>query len=166
MTLSFKQKINDKPTYFIEKIWAGFPIAAWDKWPGDYRNDYFVKTGFYIDSMLPCGDIKPKIHTIREDKLGRWKKGINVHFTVNNRTRYSFQFAPQTPCTGVQDIEIYQHISPGIHGVAVTIDGRNLSSDEVDVLASNDGFDSTEEFFEFFKSGFKGRIIHWTDLKY
>ena len=33
-------------------------------------------------------------------------------------------------------------------------------------LARNDGFDSIQAFFEWFKEDFEGKIIHWTDLRY
>lgn len=36
----------------------------------------------------------------------------------------------------------------------------------VEVLAKNDGFSGVKEFFEWFSEDFKGKIIHWTDLKY
>lgn len=28
------------------------------------------------------------------------------------------------------------------------------------------GFDSVKDFFRYFNKDFKGKIIHWTDLKY
>jgi hypothetical protein len=33
-------------------------------------------------------------------------------------------------------------------------------------LMKNDGFESAEQFFNWFNGYFKGKIIHWTDLKY
>ena len=33
-------------------------------------------------------------------------------------------------------------------------------------LAYNDGFESVEAFFNYFCKDFKGKIIHWTNLRY
>ncbi|MBD8349370.1 hypothetical protein [Dysgonomonas sp. HGC4] len=48
----------------------------------------------------------------------------------------------------------------------VSVDKRVLSLEEINTLAKNDGFDSTHDFFRWFNQDFKGKIIHWTDLKY
>lgn len=48
----------------------------------------------------------------------------------------------------------------------VYVDGRQLSYSEIEELAVNDGFDSAEDFFKWFKKDFRGWIIHWTDKKY
>ena len=42
---------------------------------------------------------------------------------------------------------------------------RNASF-TVENIARNDGFDSINEFFDFFDKDFSGKIIHWTDKKY
>ncbi|MFI5142060.1 MAG: hypothetical protein ACHQII_06855, partial [Bacteroidia bacterium] len=36
----------------------------------------------------------------------------------------------------------------------------------VEQLAYNDGFDNVEAFLNYFKDGFTGKLIHFTDLKY
>jgi predicted nucleotide-binding protein (sugar kinase/HSP70/actin superfamily) len=33
-------------------------------------------------------------------------------------------------------------------------------------LAINDGFEDMHQFFKWFDTDFKGKIIHWTDLRY
>jgi hypothetical protein len=47
-----------------------------------------------------------KIHTIREDKTGRWKEGMKIHFwcgNPRNPSKNPYQFK-EGICTGVQDI--------------------------------------------------------------
>jgi len=34
------------------------------------------------------------------------------------------------------------------------------------ILSANDGFDSVEQFFQWFDKDFKGKLIHWTDYEY
>jgi hypothetical protein len=44
-------------------------------------------------------------------------------------------------------------------------DGRVIDKGLLQFV-QNDGFDSIEDFFSYFDKGFKGKIIHWTDLRY
>lgn len=39
-------------------------------------------------------------------------------------------------------------------------------TDLIEKIAINDGFDSVDDFFSWFKDDFTGKIIHWTNLKY
>ena len=48
----------------------------------------------------------------------------------------------------------------------ITINYRYLKWTEIQLLAWNDGFDTAEEFMNWFKMDFIGKIIHWTDCKY
>lgn len=48
----------------------------------------------------------------------------------------------------------------------VKIDGRKLTEPEIQQLAWNDGFDNLVDFWMWFADGFKGKIIHWTELRY
>ncbi|WZL88291.1 hypothetical protein VS868_11860 [Salinimicrobium sp. 3283s] len=100
-----------------------------------------------------------KAHTIREDSKDLWKAGRDIHFVINNRTKQRFQFAPVVKCVSVQKVEISFMND-------VLVDGRELSFNEIEVLAKNDGFDSVEDFFSWFNKDFTGKIIHWTNLKY
>lgn len=146
MILSFSEKFPwGEPTKFIGKI----KIALHQK-RGVQFNPHIAK---------------PKIHTIRADPSHRWYKGMKIHF---------WQGSPRNPgpdvyefgrgvCTGVQDIKIL----PARR--SVYIDRNGLSNEGIKRLAVNDGFDSVEEFFEYFRDGdevFSGRLIHWTDFKY
>jgi hypothetical protein len=35
-----------------------------------------------------------------------------------------------------------------------------------EVIARKDGFDTLEDFLDWFSEDFTGKLIHWTDLKY
>lgn len=123
---------------------------------------------------------KPKIHTIREDKNNRWKAGMDIHMVINNRTKNRFQFAPVVKCVSVQEIEIdsyesdikshftySKHLGNYRYKVfRVWIDGKMRPIRELEKLAINDGFDSAEDFFKYFNKDFKGKLIHWSNLKY
>ncbi|WP_460670485.1 hypothetical protein [Larkinella ripae] len=68
-------------------------------------------------------------------------------------------------CKAVQKIEI-RWFNQSEYYPEVSVDGRVLTHDEVDLLAKNDGFDRTTQFFDWFNTDFAGKIIHWTDLRY
>lgn len=116
-----------------------------------------------------------KIHTIREDKHSRWKKGTLIHMVVKSRTPDQQQFTT-CQCTGVQDIEIKYTDNRG--AVEIHIDGRHLgtwhrfmpmksvSPEKIIQLAVNDGFEGVKEFLNWFQRDFKGKIIHWTGVRY
>lgn len=172
MTLSFSTQINGEPNYFIEKIWCGLlknETVDELEYPDHICNylDRFGKKWDGIENDLPiiCA---PKIHTIRADKKDRWKVGNKIHFVINNRTKDRFQFAPVIKCTGVQDIEIVYSRSRNDDTPFVFIgdDRVLLRTHELFELAKNDGFDSIADFFAWFNSDFKGKIIHWTDCSY
>ncbi|MGJ1360269.1 hypothetical protein ACR79K_26545 [Sphingobacterium siyangense] len=126
---------------------------------------YHDKFGKAIDRL---GSEKPKLHTIRHDENGRWKPGMDIHFVINSRTKDRFQFAPVVKCSGVQQIEIVHRKSETHHvsWVNIKVDGRLLSYTEANILLQNDGFDSIGDFLKYFNKDFKGRLIHWTNLRY
>jgi len=110
-----------------------------------------------------------KIHTIREDKTNRWKSGRKIHLwrgNPRNVSKQPYSFGEET-CISTQEIFIHCDFGPsaGLYRFVI-IDGRQLSGDELEQLAINDGFASARQFFKWFKSDFSGKIIHWTDLKY
>lgn len=165
MTLSFSQHLNGKPTYFPEKIISGFP-------DGSNHNNMFVwcelnianaprGEGVGIVACGPMAEYVPKLHTIREDKADRWKPGIDIHMVIHNRTPNRYQFVPVMECTAVQVIEMV----PTPWDLCVYIGDRLLNPAEMEKLARNDGFDSLDDFNEYFREDFTGKIIHWTDLR-
>lgn len=111
-----------------------------------------------------------KIHTIRTDKSNRWKPGMFIHFAKGVRTKNYINFHMGF-CHSVQQLKIeyipYEGQTKGlVADIFVSIDGRLLNNEEVNVLAKNDGFQSASDFLEFFDKDFTGKIIHWTDFKY
>lgn len=191
MTLPFSTKWPDRmgelakqPNYFVEKILLGLYNMSprriielkkyYQKVPvysSEFRS--FIEAVHYRDIL------KPKLHTIREDAHGRWKRGMKIHFVINNRTKNRFQFAPVLECVSIQYISICYVDDYPIVYLGETMESvmpfywENPSNDEdgygveqMKQLAINDGFPSIEAFFQYFDSNFNGKIIHWTDLKY
>lgn len=110
-----------------------------------------------------------KLHTIREDKNNRWKVGTNIDFFINARQKSMFRFAPVLPVVSIQNIEIvYKFDLPVLFIDEIQFYNPHIKSDipRMLLLANNDGFDSVDEFFHYFNKDFKGKIIHWTDIKY
>jgi hypothetical protein len=176
MILAFTQEINNKPTYFVERIWEGLLINQFDtdKEYEQFANDHKVKFGNYWD-WFPDGKKRlanPKIHSIREDKTDRWKKDMKIDFFVNVRKKNMFRFAPVLHVIKVQQIFMTYYHSDVIE---ISVNGRELFGyHERLELALNDGFDNWEDFFNYFypiiqkssDKSFSGKIIHWTDKKY
>ncbi len=169
MILPFKTEINGKPTYFVEKIWAGFENHCVDSFyhEGKVSGKYEFEDNW---------SFAPKIHTIREDKHNRWQVGKMIDFYINNRTKKAFCFAPRVPVVNVQEIKIYwfgnsrelifSKTSNKYDNVEVVIDNKSLSIKEIERLVMNDGFDNVADFFSYFNEDFKGKIIHWTKINY
>jgi len=161
-----------KPTYFVDKIWAGLiselesiNISDYEKFTIAYKNQFESEMSEY-EGLL----IDPKLHTMREDKTDRWKVGMKIHPVINNRTKNRFQFTPLLEVKAIQKIEIIYSNEAlcdwyGVEPV-LKIDDRILSVEEMEVIAKNDGFESAHHFCHWFKKDFTGKIIHWTDLKY
>lgn len=178
MTLAFSEKINDKPTYFISKIWYGFLFRKDDLFNESqkYHTEYIEKFKDNWDFRdFHHSEKYEKIHTIRKDKSNKWKAGNDIHFTINAKTKNQFQFAPVLKCVSTQAI----HIKHFYDVVEITIDNNKLLKVshrglnkiveydfELETLAKNDGFDSVEDFFQYFNEDYTGKIIHWTNLKY
>ena len=81
-----------------------------------------------------------------------------------------FRFAPVLPVISIQRV-FMTYLPQCGNGFQVSIGGRELNPFEIEVLAVNDGFDSVEEFENYFISvmkddEFSGKLIHWTDFKY
>jgi hypothetical protein len=162
------------PSYFIEKIWAGFAMNYFLSYErgGLPSLKSFQKKFPYDYSWKPIYEkVKPKITTIRADIHNRWQVGRIIHFEQWLGKPYNskcYHFAPLIPCTATQLIEIeYVRDKP-----VVVIDHQHFYSPLVGIdrgmmcLANNDGFETIEDFFKWFKSDYEGKIIHWTDLRY
>lgn len=179
MILSFSTQLNGKPTYFVEKIWQGFPESD------QYIEEWFTDGKIYqqYDFHPDAYGMSPKIHTIREDKAERWKPGMMIDFFINARKKDMFCFAPRINVISIQ--EIFMTRRGSMLEITIAKDGSYIGGDDFYLdacihgkLAINDGFDEYNDFRNHFinvieengkKTGnywFKGKIIHWTDFKY
>lgn len=178
MILSFSTKDkNGHPSNFISKIWQSIidepsiEITI-PKMPDNYVKQRSCIRQFYEDAYCErfgsvwsgFGRITPKRHTIRKDAHNRWHAGVLIHFIVFPRSSRMFQFAPVIPCVSTQKIKIV-HDRP-YDDYKVFVDDLELNIHEVQQLALNDGFENIIAFLLWFRNGFEGKIIHWTDLRY
>lgn len=135
--------------------------------------------------IFPWGEptnFKPKIiygqkkHTLRQDKKNRWVAGRKIQHAHGVRSKQYDHFA-DGECKSIQKIEItvsdefdtdafIMLFSRKTKYFIVKIDERQLNNSEIITLAMNDGFRSLYDFFRWFKKGFSGKIIHFTDLRY
>jgi hypothetical protein len=176
MILPFSTQLNGKPTYFVERIWEGLLLHYFqdEEEYVQFMNNHKERFGTNWD-WFPDEDQRltnPKIHTIREDKNNRWKPGTMIDFFINCRQKNMFRFAPQFSVVSVQEIFMTYYHSDVIK---ISVNERELFGHHERLeLALNDGFDTWEDFFNYFypiiqKSEdkcFTGKIIHWTDFKY
>lgn len=185
MILPFSTQLNGKATYFVEKILRGLLNEHAGKVKG--IADYIYTSGEAlkynnVDEIFTIIEnrVKPKLHTIREDKNNRWKVGTMIDFFINCRQKNMFRFAPRIPVVSVQEIEmIWTGKATPIPTIDIWIDGEcyvqnyepefNSSQQRqtrMEELAYNDGFDTVQDFLEYFNEDFKGKLIHWTDKRY
>lgn len=168
MTLAFSQKLNNKPTYFVEKIWQSLLRDGVEMNAVEFTEKF--KEVLPLIGKAKIGDYPQKKHTIRKDTNNKWKAGNKIHFVINNRTKNRFQFAPIVQCVSTQKIEIYHGDKSKpvvfINDTNHSLLRRALNENEIKDLALNDGFDNESDFFNYFKEDFTGKIIHWTSLKY
>lgn len=111
--------------------------------------------------------IGTKIHTIREDRPNRWKKGRKIHFATGVRTKNYEQF-DEGICNSTESLTLsWSKIS----GLTARV-GKVLI--DLEQLAYNDGFNTVEDFERWFipliHNDFGGKmnakIIHWTPFRY
>lgn len=159
MILPFSQHLNEKPTYFVEKITRAYLNST----KSDFLlNEPIIESIYHINQEI-LKNCKPKLHTIRPDVKNRWKAGNKIHAVINNRSKNMLQFVPVMECKSVQLINIRWFND---FCSEVEIDGVILDTSKVETLAVNDGFDRSVDFFKYFNTNFAGKLIHWTDLKY
>ena len=113
-----------------------------------------------------------KQHTIREDKHNRWKVGMKIHFWLGNPRNVHAKNKPHQfgngICSRVETVRIeFKDLHPlEIHDI-VRIGPYVLeTSQELDALAKNDGFNNWSEMREWFDNDsrqFIGKIIFWKD---
>ena len=105
-----------------------------------------------------------KIHTIREDVHDRWGHGTKIQMATGVRTK-QYNCFKEAFCISTERIKINPQNKTILIGVPVK-HCKNLSVQETEQLAINDGFPGSKEFWEWFNKPFHGKIIHWTDHKY
>jgi hypothetical protein len=173
MILGFSTQLNGKPTYFVEKIWKGLKNniskELYSELESKLRIEEMIKP--YPVDIEVYKKVKSKITTIREDKTNRWKAGMMIDFFINVRKKNMFRFAPVLPVVRTQKIFItYTKAKKAIVHIddkCFYMQGFSLEGNHKMLhLAQNDGFDTIEDFFAYFDKDYKGKIIHWTDLKY
>jgi hypothetical protein len=167
MILPFSTHINGQPTYFVEKIHKGLILN--DKIDGFYSN--FCPDNYNFD-ILNNENIKPKLHTLRDDLKDRWQRDKLIHFFINNQKPNMFQFAPVLPVIRVQSVYMSYRYNDIID---ISINGNQLhNNDDIMNFVHNDGFDTWEDFFNYFypkieatpDNWYTPKLIHWTGLKY
>ena len=114
----------------------------------------------FVDKILDG----TKIHTIREDPVGRWEPGKLIHFATGVRTK-KYHCFKKGICIGTQKIKIHYGNMPK-HYPDIYADNVLLSLNMVVKLALNDGFNTAYDFDEWFSKDFEGVIVHWTNFKY
>ena len=175
MILPFSTEMNGKPTHFIDKIWSGliYKKLSTIRICRDFERQRALITPSQF-GVVPYHH--PKLHTIREDKNNRWKVGTKIDFFINARQKNMFRFAPVLPVVSTQVFEINWHSSNEKLFVRVYIDGKSFARIDFDKelyvsgqmldFVNSDGFDTIEDFFDYFDKDYVGKIIHWTDLEY
>lgn len=174
MILSFKTKINGKPTFFVERIHKGLQAIFNIELDGYYPNEYLPM----IKNVCV-----PKIHTIRKDENDRWEKGKQIDFFINARTKNMFRFSPPVHVISTQEVFMTRRgsmLEITIAEIGSYIGGDDFYLDALQQgeLSMNDGFDDYNDFRDYFmelieENGkttgnywFKGKIIHWTNYHY
>ncbi len=105
-----------------------------------------------------------KVHTIREDKKNRWSTGQKIDGYCGNGKGKREKFFEDT-CHSTQTISIVYGDNK-LARPTIMVDGQELSEVECIKLAVNDGFNSLDDFLGWFSDDYKGKIIHWTGLRY
>lgn len=105
-----------------------------------------------------------KRHTIRANRKIPIKVGDNLYLYCGARTKNCFKILEDAqPCTRVLPLRAFLKSPEDVETAAITIDGEELSPDELEILAYHDGFDSWAEMRTFWtgRYPFEGQIIHW-----
>lgn len=168
-TVGFSQILNEKPSFFVDLVWQGIlegeactsvPFTANGRLESFYRHyrDYFQTFGKNWDAAAI--NYSPKLHTIRSNKNGYYKKGMFLHPVVNNRSKNRFQFAPVLKCTGTQRIHM--------EGEDLFVDFKRVNRGVAKTISRIDGFPLLHEFIQWMKDNDDGNlvIVHWSKLKY
>ena len=97
-----------------------------------------------------------KIHTIRQKPIAVGTMMNHIVYPYHKERRCVLS----NFCISTQAIVIEPSLK------IIEVDGKGLSDFDTERVAKNDGFNSIEDFWSFFKEPYQGMIIHWTNTKY
>lgn len=174
--------LSGKRTFFAEKILANVPelapayrIAGFKPKLHTIREDkaerwkegraihmaYGVRTlSFEKINEFPSGQLYPGIDKCTGTQLieVRYHEEWKAREGKTTETVYAKPFEVKGT-TFYIPIMVFVRNKPGEPERALTIE-------QMRDLAVNDGFESLEEFFEWFSDSCKGKLIHWTKKRY
>jgi len=158
--------------------------------PTNFRGKILLPTKPRLIAYGDAGSWYPKIHTMRADPQNRWKAGMSIQM-VYRGPKYSIldHFNEGIPelerLKGKQRCRIQYNdkVSPDLRPCGIYIDDKlvwdgfvgksfaNSCGSEkdrkwIESFAKNDGFESSIDFFRWFKTDWSGYILHWTDFRY
>jgi len=149
--------LSKTPPYLEEKIWAcllGNNLVS--------SADFLLHYNKNVKNFTRVVE-SPVLHIIVADNFNQWKPGKIIRIKSEDNTET--QLMPDFKCVSTQKIHIkYKRELSSIP--MVFVDDNNICESEIKILSKNCGFDSTYDFCEYFKENFKGKIIHWTRLRY
>lgn len=167
------ERIGGQPTNFIPKIWKGVITAGVKMNAREFAD---MSAALTQEQCTLIDQVKPKLHTFRENYGNRWKPGKLIHSIINNRTPKRVQFLPTITCTAVQDVFIHPHSKTMQIWRLDQVDSnpdspfegwwQDIPPETVETIAVNDGFENIDDFYNYFGKEWGGGIIHWTDLRY
>lgn len=137
MVLSFKTRVGDTPTFFVEKILKHLGSKA--------ATEYFMHKPNWVTLMREISSETPKKLTIRDDPHFRWQPGRKIHFATGARTK-NYQCFAIGECTKVADLFFHFYED---YSFSMDLDGKSLGHEEMEQLAIDDGFDTWEDFQAF-----------------
>ncbi len=137
-----------------------------------------MNLAFYPQFVDPILEGK-KLHTFRKDEANLWHPGMSIEMTTPKAGCNQHIFH-RAKCIHTNIIEIKHYQIPRtinrmeiiIDKVLIgfveyyTIDDLSEWSVNIRELSENDGFKSLVEFCQYYKEDYKGKIIHWTPLRY
>lgn len=169
-----KPGLAKKKTYFVEKIWNA--ISELKEVDQSVLKKFFgsgLIEKHYNFNINVAENCHPKLHTMRRKSKRDWKQGTVIHFKIWTGKPYvepTFAFAPVIRCQGTEDCSIVYPSKKSISQFEpfVKIGSKQIprDSEEMELLAKNDGFDCVEDFFHYFDESWDGEIIHWTSFRY
>lgn len=101
-----------------------------------------------------------KHHTIRRGRKRAFRQGDTLSFFTGMRTKQCCRLRSNAFCKAAIPIEL-----DSLRGVVV-LEGVRLSDGEVDLLARKDGYEQTQEFWDFFRRThgdiLRGQRLEWS----